>query len=114
MEVLEYEVAASEDNLICLKLKTAYTEPLIGTKEIKHLVSLSLDPKSEVRSKGQCSSIHSGLTFIPKLPQKALVRYHKDQWNEKDYSHRGLGALMKKLNGRVFPSYYRQRCNTAY
>jgi hypothetical protein len=27
------------------------------------------------------------------------VVYHKDMWNEKDYSHEGLGALMKKLNG---------------
>lgn len=27
------------------------------------------------------------------------VVYHKDTWNEKDYSHEGLGALVKKLNG---------------
>lgn len=29
------------------------------------------------------------------------VVYHKDQWNGKDYSHRGLGMLIKKLNGYV-------------
>ena len=31
--------------------------------------------------------------------QTPLVRYHKDQWNEKDYTHTGLGALFKKMNG---------------
>lgn len=48
VEVLEYEVAENHDNLTCLKLRTAYTEPLVGTKEIKHLVSLAYDPKSPV------------------------------------------------------------------
>ncbi|KAK9900342.1 hypothetical protein P389DRAFT_192614 [Cystobasidium minutum MCA 4210] len=81
VEVLEYEVAENHDNLTCLKLRTAYTEPLVGTKEIKHLVSLAYDPKSPT----------------------ALVRYHKDQWNEKDYSHQGLRAILKKLNGELVP-----------
>lgn len=27
------------------------------------------------------------------------VRYHKDMWNEKDYSHEGIGRAMKELNG---------------
>ncbi|RYP07659.1 hypothetical protein DL765_009076 [Monosporascus sp. GIB2] len=31
-------------------------------------------------------------------PNEKVV-YHKDMWNEKDYSHEGLGMLMKKLNG---------------
>ncbi|KAI1078140.1 hypothetical protein F5B20DRAFT_549479 [Whalleya microplaca] len=31
-------------------------------------------------------------------PNEKVV-YHKDMWNEKDYSHEGLGALIKKLNG---------------
>lgn len=49
VEVLEYEVAFNEGNLTCLKLKTAYTEPILGTKEIKHLVSLNYDHTSPVR-----------------------------------------------------------------
>lgn len=27
------------------------------------------------------------------------VVYHKDMWNEKDYSHEGLGKVFKSLNG---------------
>jgi len=33
------------------------------------------------------------------LDENSKVRYHKDMWNEKDYSHEGLGKLLKKLNG---------------
>lgn len=27
------------------------------------------------------------------------VKYHKDMWNEKDYSHEGLEKVFKTLNG---------------
>lgn len=30
---------------------------------------------------------------------KYRVVYHKDMWNEKDYSHEGLGKVFKTLNG---------------
>lgn len=33
------------------------------------------------------------------LDENNKVKYHKDQWNEKDYSHEGLGKIMKTLNG---------------
>jgi hypothetical protein len=33
------------------------------------------------------------------LDEQGKVRYHKDMWNEKDYSHGGLGKIMKTLNG---------------
>lgn len=49
VEVQEHEVARNDPDLICLKLKTAYTEPLLGTKSIKHLISLSLDETESVR-----------------------------------------------------------------
>lgn len=49
VEVKEYEVARNDVDLICLKLRTAYTEPVLGTKEIKHLISLALDTNKEVR-----------------------------------------------------------------
>ena len=31
------------------------------------------------------------------LDADGKVRYHKDMWNEKDYSHDGFGKLVKKL-----------------
>lgn len=33
------------------------------------------------------------------LDEEGKVRYHKDMWNEKDYSHEGLGKVLKTLNG---------------
>ena len=33
------------------------------------------------------------------LDEQGKVRYHKDMWNEKDYSHEGFGKLIKKING---------------
>lgn len=33
------------------------------------------------------------------LDEEGKVRYHKDMWNDKDYSHEGLGKVMKTLNG---------------
>ena len=33
------------------------------------------------------------------LDKEGKVKYHKDMWNEKDYSHEGLGKVMKTLNG---------------
>lgn len=57
------------------KLQQEYT-PIVLHKAmtINSLVSLSLDADGK-------------------------IRYHKDMWNEKDYSHEGLGKLLKKLNG---------------
>ena len=33
------------------------------------------------------------------LDESGKVKYHKDMWNGKDYSHEGLGKLIKKMNG---------------
>lgn len=33
------------------------------------------------------------------LDEEGKVKYHKDMWNEKDYSHEGIGKAMKTLNG---------------
>ncbi|PQE21555.1 fad dependent oxidoreductase protein [Rutstroemia sp. NJR-2017a WRK4] len=35
---------------------------------------------------------------VDKGDQEKVI-YHKDMWNEKDYSHEGLGNVLKKLNG---------------
>jgi hypothetical protein len=33
------------------------------------------------------------------LDGEGKVKYHKDMWNEKDYSHEGLEKVFKTLNG---------------
>lgn len=63
------------DGLIVFKLQQEYTPAVLHkAMTVNSLVSLSLD-------------------------ENGKVRYHKDMWNDKDYSHEGLGKLLKKLNG---------------
>jgi len=70
--------ARSEGEII-FKLKQEYTPKLIGaSKVVNSLITLSLD-------------------------KDCKVKYHKDQWNEKDYSHEGLGKIFKTLNGDYLP-----------
>jgi hypothetical protein len=60
---------------LIFKLQQRYTvRALQLSKTINSLVSLSLD-------------------------EEGKVRYHKDLWNEKDYSHEGVGKFFKELNG---------------
>ena len=61
---------------IVFKLQHEYTLKLVhASKAVNSLVSLGLDPAT------------------------GKVKYHKDMGNEKDYSHEGLGKVLKKLNG---------------
>lgn len=75
LRTLATEVVEDKPNLIVFKLRQEYT-PIILHKAlaVNSLVSLSLD-------------------------EEGKVRYHKDMWNEKDYSHEGLGKILKKFNG---------------
>ncbi|KAI1387822.1 uncharacterized protein F4822DRAFT_407688 [Hypoxylon trugodes] len=78
LESLGTEVTSSTEHELVWKQKHRYT--FIGihaSKTADSLVSLKLEGAE---------------------PNEKVV-YHKDMWNEKDYSHEGLGALMKKLNG---------------
>ncbi len=62
-------------NQIIFKMKQEYTPRLVHfTKSVNSLVTLTLDEQDK-------------------------VKYHKDMWNDKDYSHEGLGKVMKTLNG---------------
>lgn len=73
-----YEIVVNEPNLIQFKNEQSWTFKLMPkTARINALVSLSLDP----------ATVDSD--FIQ-------VKYHKDQANEKDYSHEGLGFSFKK------------------
>ena len=64
-----------EPDLIIFKQRHEYTlRGVHASRKVDSLISLSLDDQGK-------------------------VKYHKDQWNEKDYSHEGFGKLVKKLNG---------------
>lgn len=72
---LATEIVSSTPTEIIFKMKQEYTPRLLHVpKPVNSLVSLTLD-------------------------QQGKVKYHKDMWNEKDYSHEGLGKVMKTLNG---------------
>jgi len=69
------EIMSSKPDEIIFKLQQEYTpKPLPVPKKVNSLVTLTLD-------------------------ENGKVRYHKDMWNEKDYSHEGLGMVFKTLNG---------------
>ncbi|KAJ4388588.1 hypothetical protein N0V93_006046 [Gnomoniopsis smithogilvyi] len=75
LKTLKTEVVKDSDEEVVFKLRHEYTLKGIGvSKAVDSLVSLGLD-------------------------QDGKVRYHKDMWNEKDYSHEGLGKVFKKMNG---------------
>jgi hypothetical protein len=72
---LKTEVVSSKPDEIIFKLQQEYTpKPMPIAKKVNSLVTLTLDDNGK-------------------------VKYHKDMWNEKDYSHEGLGMLLKTLNG---------------
>jgi hypothetical protein len=74
-KTLKTEIVSDSPTEIVFKLRQEYTpKGLHYSKSVDSLVSLTLD-------------------------EEGMVRYHKDQWNEKDYSHEGLGKVMKTLNG---------------
>jgi hypothetical protein len=73
-----YEIIKNDRDLIQFKNEQSWTFKLIPkTATINALVSLSLDP----------DTVDSN--FIQ-------VKYHKDQANDKDYSHEGVGFSFKK------------------
>ena len=75
LRTLGTEVVKDSPDEIIFKLRQEYTPKVTHTpKTVDSLVSLGLD-------------------------EHGKVRYHKDMWNDKDYSHQGLGKLIKTLNG---------------
>jgi hypothetical protein len=77
-KTLATEVVKSDDKEIVFKLRQEYTPKLMPKgKAVNSLVSLRLAKEAEGEK----------------------VVYHKDMWNEKDYSHEGLGKVFKTLNG---------------
>lgn len=76
-KTLATEIVSSTDSEIIFKLRQEYQPHALPAKAVNSLVSLAL-----VKEGGE-----------------ERVKYHKDMWNEKDYSHEGLGKVMKTLNG---------------
>lgn len=75
LKTLKTEVVKDTNEEIIFKMRHEYTfKGIHASKAVDSLVSLGLDGQSK-------------------------VRYHKDMWNEKDYSHEGLGKVLKKMNG---------------
>lgn len=72
------EIVSSTDKELVFKLRQEY-KPILSPagKAVNSLVSLSLE----------------------RFDGEEKVVYHKDMWNEKDYSHGGLGKVFKTLNG---------------
>lgn len=69
------EIVSSTPTQLAFKMQQEYTPRVVHfSKKVNSLVTLTLDESEK-------------------------VRYHKDMWNEKDYSHQGLGKMMKTLNG---------------
>ena len=74
-KTLSTEIVSSTDTELIFKMKQEYTPRVVHfSKPVNSLISLTLDGEGK-------------------------VKYHKDMWNEKDYSHEGLGKVMKTLNG---------------
>ena len=72
---LATEIVLSEPDKLAFKLKQEYSPRVMpSSKVVNSLVTLTLD-------------------------EEGKVKYHKDMWNEKDYSHEGLGKVVKPLNG---------------
>ncbi len=72
---LATEVVSNTPTELVLKLRQEYTPRVVHfSKPVNSLITLTFDTEGK-------------------------VKYHKDMWNEKDYSHEGLGKVMKTLNG---------------
>ncbi|KAK3111081.1 hypothetical protein LTR53_014010 [Teratosphaeriaceae sp. CCFEE 6253] len=74
-QTLSTEVVEDKPDRIVFKLRQEYTPKVVSfSKPVNSLITLSLDENEK-------------------------VKHHKDMWNHKDYSHEGLGKIMKTLNG---------------
>ena len=74
-QTIKTEIVEAKPESIIFKLQQEYTpKPTPIAKKVNSLVTLTLDGSGK-------------------------VKYHKDMWNEKDYSHEGLGKILKTLNG---------------
>lgn len=77
-KTLKIEIVASDPDRLVWKQQQEYMPRVLHfSKSVNSLITLTL-----VQEDGE-----------------EKVKFHKDMWNEKDYSHEGLGKVMKELNG---------------
>ncbi|KAF2749514.1 hypothetical protein M011DRAFT_398392 [Sporormia fimetaria CBS 119925] len=82
-----YEVIRSDNEVIQFKKRSSWTFRLIPkTITIDHLITLSLDPATRDSEFMQ-------------------IKYHKDQANEKEYSHEGTRFELKKFQAEATADY---------
>lgn len=80
-QTLATEIVSSTDSEIVFKLRQEYKPRLLPSKAVNSLISLGLTKE------------------VINGEEVERVKYHKDMWNQKDYSHEGLGKVFKTLNG---------------
>ncbi|KAM3464939.1 hypothetical protein MY5147_003506 [Beauveria neobassiana] len=82
-----YQVVRDEPSLIQFKSSQKWTFPVVPkTATLNSMISLSLDPAT------------ADSDFI-------RIKYHKDQANEKDYTHAGIGFNLRKWQADQLPKY---------
>lgn len=82
-KTLKTEIIESTPTSLIFRLQQEYTPRVLHySKPVNSLITLTLD-------------------------EQGKVRYHKDMWNEKDYSHEGLGKVMKTLQSDYLTSITR-------
>ena len=74
--------------------RTHKTQILSSTQD-----SLIFKLQQEYKPKGSPAGKKVNSLVTLTLDEEGKVRYHKDMWNEKDYSHGGVGMLLKRWNG---------------
>jgi hypothetical protein len=92
---IKTQVVSSKPDEIIFKLQQEYTpKPMPIAKKVNSLVTLTLDKEGKVKYHKVCFG-------SVRLCKRVLTLFSltQDMWNEKDYSHEGLGKIMKELNG---------------
>lgn len=86
-ENVGYEVFRNDPLLLQFRSRQKWTFPVVPkTATLNGIISLSLDPETAESE------------FM-------RVKYHKDQVNEEDYSHEGIGFNLKKWQADQLPKF---------
>jgi len=101
-KVTSTEIVESTPKTLIFKQTCDYTFPLkVFTKPINSLITLTLNPDPDSRSDDELAKAGEKTPDgkgIKKAWMETVV-YHKDMWNDKDYSHEGIGKILKTMNG---------------
>ena len=91
-QTLKTEVVDDRPDRIVFKLQQEYTPKVAKfSKAVNSLITLTLDENDKVKYH---KDMYVNLEHLQCFQTDVLPR-----WNHKDYSHEGLGKIMKTLNG---------------